>query len=76
MKLPTTKTVCPACRGTGKVLDAKALGEALRKRREEAGLSLRDLARRLSISPTHASDVERGHRAPSAPVLEAWLRVF
>lgn len=37
-----------------------ALGHALRERREESGRSLRSVAERAGISPTHLSEVERG----------------
>ena len=37
-----------------------ALGRALRERREESGRTLRAVAQRAGISPTHLSEVERG----------------
>lgn len=41
------------------------LGEALRARREAAGLSLRQAAERAGMSPAHLSEVERGLKEPS-----------
>lgn len=41
------------------------LGEALRARREESGLSLRAAAERAGMSPAHLSEVERGIKEPS-----------
>ena len=38
----------------------QALGRVLRGRREEQGRSLRTVAARAGISPTHLSEVERG----------------
>lgn len=36
-----------------------------------AGFGLRELAKRLAISPTHLSDVENNRRAPSEELLRA-----
>ena len=47
------------------------LGETLRARREELGLSLRAAAERAGISPAHLSEVERGRKEPSLPKLAA-----
>ena len=41
------------------------LGDALRARREGAGLSLRAAAERAGMSPAHLSEVERGIKEPS-----------
>ena len=45
-------------------------GTEIRRMRERAGLSLRQLAVRLEISAAHLSDIERNNRRPSAPLLE------
>ncbi|GAB3295888.1 helix-turn-helix domain-containing protein [Pseudoclavibacter terrae] len=45
--------------------DAAELGARLRALREEAGLSLRELARRLDISASAVSQIERGVMRPS-----------
>ena len=37
----------------------------LRKRRLDAGISLREMARRCGISPAYLSDIERGRRTVS-----------
>ncbi len=47
----------------------KTLGEVIRQKREDADLSLRELARRLEISAPFLSDVELGRRYPSDDVL-------
>lgn len=39
-------------------------GEALRKRRREAGKTLSDVAKVLGVSVVYVSDVERGNRRP------------
>ncbi len=43
----------------------KALGEFIREKREAAGLSLRELARRVEITAPFLSDIELGRRAPA-----------
>lgn len=43
-------------------LDEKKYGGALRTLREDAGISLRDMARLLDLSAQYLSDCELGHR--------------
>lgn len=45
------------------------VGPRLRARREEQGLSLRELARRLGISPSAVSQIETGKSRPSVSTL-------
>jgi transcriptional regulator with XRE-family HTH domain len=45
------------------------IGERLRARRQERGLSLRDLADRLGVSPSLISQIERGLANPSVSTL-------
>lgn len=47
------------------------VGQRLRARREEQGLSLRGLARRLEISPSALSQIETGKSRPSVSTLYA-----
>jgi len=47
------------------------LGPRLRRVREDRGLSVRELARRISCSPSLISQIERGLSAPSVGVLYA-----
>ena len=47
------------------------VGQRLRARREEARLSLRELARRLNISPSAISQIETGKSRPSVSTLYA-----
>ncbi len=42
-------------------------GELLRRRREEAKVSMGKLARHLTVSVPYLSDVERGRRTPLTP---------
>ncbi|MGH2602259.1 MAG: helix-turn-helix domain-containing protein [Dehalococcoidia bacterium] len=45
------------------------IGGQIRAARQAAGLSLRGLARRLPMNPGYLSQIERGHRLPSADLL-------
>ena len=46
-----------------------AVGERLRERRTERGLSLREVAATAAISPGHLSEIENGRSHASLPVL-------
>jgi transcriptional regulator with XRE-family HTH domain len=48
-----------------------SVGASLRQRREELGLSLRELARRLEVSPSLVSQIETGKIQPSVRTLYA-----
>ena len=57
---------------TGAVFDPAAeLGPRLRRVREDRGLSARELARRISCSPSLISQIERGVSVPSVGMLYA-----
>src|SRR3954468_16667306 len=47
------------------------VGERLRERRGELKLSVRELARRLQLSPSLISQIERGKASPSVGTLYA-----
>lgn len=51
--------------------DYAQIGAHIRKRRHELGLSLRDLADRLGVSPSLISQIERGRANPSVSTLYA-----
>jgi transcriptional regulator with XRE-family HTH domain len=51
--------------------DYPEIGDRLRSRRREHGLSLRDLAERLGVSPSLISQIERGRAKPSVSTLYA-----
>ncbi len=51
--------------------DYPQIGGGLRLRRRELGLSLRDLAERLGVSPSLISQIERGRANPSVSTLYA-----
>jgi transcriptional regulator with XRE-family HTH domain len=50
---------------------ASPLGERLRAERDRLGLSLRELARRLEVSPSLVSQIETGKIQPSVRTLYA-----
>jgi transcriptional regulator with XRE-family HTH domain len=60
----------PVGPSTGLSATAK-LGRRLRSVREARAISLRELARRLSLSPSAVSQIERGHVMPSVGTLYA-----
>jgi transcriptional regulator with XRE-family HTH domain len=51
--------------------DYPQIGDRLRARRQEVGLSLRDLAQRLGVSASLISQIERGRANPSVSTLYA-----
>ncbi len=53
---------------------SQTLGEVLRASRVAADLSLRDLAKKLSISPSYISDIENDRRVPSEEVLQGFAK--
>ena len=55
----------PANAGRADTPRARALAAALREARDAKDIGLRELARRLEISPTQISDWERGRRVPN-----------
>lgn len=54
----------------------KAIGYKLRRVREEAGLSLREVARRMDISAPFLSDLERGNRLWNLQKIETFERAI
>ena len=53
---------CHHCAGTGKEVDPVALGKQMRLLRTRAGLSLREMARRMEVSAPYLCDLELGRR--------------
>jgi transcriptional regulator with XRE-family HTH domain len=49
----------------------EALGELIRKQRQQMELTLRDLAERANVSNPYLSQIERGLHEPSVRVLKA-----
>ena len=65
-------------RPTKALVDTEELGRAVRRRREELGLSLRDVANETSVSASTLSRIENGTGKPDADNiarLTSWLDV-
>lgn len=45
-------------------MPGNSLGRAIRTRRLELGIGLRELAARISVTPAYLSDIEKGSRTP------------
>ena len=58
-------------RSPGAAAETSPLGERLRAERDRLGLSLRELARRLEVSPSLVSQIETGKIQPSVRTLYA-----
>lgn len=54
--------ICWRCKGTGEIQDPLVLGQALRKLREDADITLRRMADVLRVSAGYLSDLENGKR--------------
>jgi transcriptional regulator with XRE-family HTH domain len=52
------------------------LGARLREERQKAGMSLRELARRLGVSPSFVSQIENGKSSPSVATLYSIAQVL
>lgn len=63
---------CPSCLGTGRVPDHARLGCQARNRRQAYDLNQIELARRMRISVTYLSELERGRRKWN---LELWRKL-
>lgn len=59
---------CPTCHRERRVVD----GGWLRQQRERSGVSLRELARRIGVSPPYLSDVELNRRGRTTKIVEAY----
>ncbi len=55
----------------GRELLAEPVGEGLRQHRQDAGMSLRALARKVGVSPSLISQIEHGKATPSVATLYA-----
>lgn len=52
------------------------VGERIRSAREKSGISMRELARRIAVSPSHVSQVERGNASFSVRALYSVANVL
>jgi transcriptional regulator with XRE-family HTH domain len=58
------------------VQDCDATGLALRNMRKETGISLREVARRMNITPPYLSDLERGNRTWTDELCERFQKAL
>lgn len=52
------------------------ISEALRLLRVFHDMKQKELAKKLSISPSHVSEIEKGNRTPSLEVIQKYATVF
>lgn len=68
--------VCPQCGGRGKVCDPAQIGLRLKREREAAGITGREMARRMGYSAMYVCDLEHGRRDWKAKLIDAYLRAL
>lgn len=68
MKIKTTNTICPSCKQLKKVADGKHLKEL----REAKGLSLRELGKRVNLTPAYLCDIEHNRRSAPRVLITFW----
>lgn len=67
---------CPRCEGTGHVPDPAYHGKEARARRKQAGLSLREVARRMGFSVAYVGDLELGRRGWNDELMKRYIRAL
>ena len=65
-----TNSPCEHCKGTGKGINHKEIGQRLRKRRMRAILKLREVAGEMGISVGYLSDLEQGRKHWSQDLID------
>jgi transcriptional regulator with XRE-family HTH domain len=58
------------------VANMNSIGDYIRQQREQAKISLRQLAEQAGVSNPYLSQIERGLRKPSAEILQAIARAL
>jgi predicted transcriptional regulator len=67
---------CHCCKGSGEELDNSFVGKQLRINRINAGIGLRKMARRLKISPSFLSNLEKGKRTWTMSLMHKALKIL
>lgn len=68
-----TKTKsCHCCSGSGKEIDSKSVGLAMKKLRQSSGLDQQAVAKKMGFTSTYLSLLESGHRNWSHPLMVAF----
>jgi predicted transcriptional regulator len=68
--------VCPQCGGSGTVCDPAQIGLRMKTAREAAGISGREMARRMGYSAMYVCDLEHGRRDWKAKLIESYVRAL
>jgi predicted transcriptional regulator len=77
MRTTTRKTrPCKWCNGTGEIENAAYRGQEMRRKREAADRTLREVARRMELSAAYISDLELGRRAWSQRLITAYQKAL
>lgn len=66
------RETCWRCHGRGFI---EYIGDDLRRKRQKAGLSLREVARRIKLTPAYISDVELNRRGATERIMRFYKRV-
>jgi len=61
--------ICPRCNGSGRLPSHRKLRQA----RIRAGLGIRELARKLGLSPSYVCLIDNGQQIPPARTAGRWL---
>lgn len=64
---------CQKCKGAGAIENPAYVGQFFRKRREAKDIGLRELARRMKISPAYLSELEHGKRRWSKKLKNSFM---
>ncbi len=67
---------CPKCGGSGVVHNPKAQGAEMARQRTHAGLTLREVARRMNFTVAYICDLENGRRAWNHRLQVAYFRAL
>lgn len=78
LELKNVASVSAQIEGLKKSLDEvkKDVGVAMRYQRNKKGITLREFSRKIGVTASFVSDVERGRRFPSEEVLKKILKVL
>lgn len=71
--IPKGAKPCTRCDGLGHVPDPAYQGKEARAQRKKAGLSLREVARRMDFSVAYVGDLELGRRGWNNELLRRYL---
>ncbi|KKM06149.1 hypothetical protein LCGC14_1746850 [marine sediment metagenome] len=67
---------CHRCGGTGREPDWRGIGLRARRERESRCVSLRQMAKRVGVSPAYLSDLECANRSWQGPKARAYLKLL